>query len=319
MPEIIARSLCGDSQSDYFRDPNFTASGQPRARVAVTGLRTLWFNTGTLCNLSCSDCYIESSPRNDRLAYLLPSDLVSFVEESQTLQLPLVTIGFTGGEPFMNPDMLELLTISLSGGYRVLVLTNATRPMMKRADGLLELNSKYTDLLTIRVSLDHYRPEQHEASRGPHSWKPTLKGLKWLSDNQFDVCLAGRLSGTESESELREGFSQLLHSEEININAMNAEGLVLFPDICGNQETPEISVDCWEKLGVKSQDMMCASSRMIVRYKNAKNPSVISCTLLPYEPEFDLGDSLASAMGDVPLNHPYCSRFCVLGGGKCSN
>jgi sulfatase maturation enzyme AslB (radical SAM superfamily) len=48
-----------------FRDPGLTAKGETRATVALRDLETLWFNTGTLCNLTCRHCYIESSPRND--------------------------------------------------------------------------------------------------------------------------------------------------------------------------------------------------------------------------------------------------------------
>ena len=53
-----------------FQDPLVTARGERRAHVALKALETLWFNTGTLCNLTCQNCYIESSPKNDRLAYL---------------------------------------------------------------------------------------------------------------------------------------------------------------------------------------------------------------------------------------------------------
>ena len=41
-----------------FRDPAVTARGEPRARVALQRLDTLWINTGTLCNLTCLNCYI---------------------------------------------------------------------------------------------------------------------------------------------------------------------------------------------------------------------------------------------------------------------
>jgi len=63
---------------------------------------------------------------------------------------------------------------------------------------------------------------------------------------------------------------------------------------------------------------MCAGSRMVVKFKGAAGPTVIACTLLPYDPRFDLGPSLAGALGPVPLNHPHCAKFCVLGGGACS-
>ncbi|MFO0160527.1 MAG: radical SAM protein, partial [Alphaproteobacteria bacterium] len=50
-----------------FQDPFVTAKGERRATVALKGLQTLWINTGTLCNITCANCYIESSPRNDAL------------------------------------------------------------------------------------------------------------------------------------------------------------------------------------------------------------------------------------------------------------
>jgi hypothetical protein len=55
-----------------------------------------------------------------------------------------------------------------------------------------------------------------------------------------------------------------------------------------------------------------------VKHKGAVQPSVIACTLLPYDPLWDLGHSLAGASGSVSLNHPHCAKFCVLGGVACS-
>ncbi|AMY69739.1 radical SAM domain protein [Frigidibacter mobilis] len=63
---------------------------------------------------------------------------------------------------------------------------------------------------------------------------------------------------------------------------------------------------------------MCASSRMVVRRRGSAAASVTACTLLPYEPGFDLGPTLAGAAGPVALNHPHCAKFCVLGGASCS-
>ena len=73
----------------------------------------------------------------------------------------------------------------------------------------------------------------------------------------------------------------------------------------------------WRILNKRPDDMMCASSRMVVRRKGAAGLSVVACTLLPYEPSFDLGDSLKGALDPVKLNHPHCAKFCVLGGGSC--
>ena len=80
-----------------FRDPERTATGEPRAVVAPTGLTTLWFNTGTLCNLSCRTCYIESSPVNDALVYVGLDEVRRFLDEIAQAGLPTRQIGFTGG------------------------------------------------------------------------------------------------------------------------------------------------------------------------------------------------------------------------------
>ncbi len=87
-----------------FLDPRITADGQPRARVALSRPRTLWFNTGTLCNITCVNCYIESSPENDRLVYLSEAEVRDFLDQVAARGWPVREIGFTGGEPFMNPE-----------------------------------------------------------------------------------------------------------------------------------------------------------------------------------------------------------------------
>ena len=55
---------------------------------------------------------------------------------------------------------------------------------------------------------------------------------------------------------------------------------------------PEITEACWGILGKSPDDVMCANSRMVVKFKGAAAPTVIACTLLPYDPRFDLGRAL---------------------------
>jgi hypothetical protein len=57
---------------------------------------------------------------------------------------------------------------------------------------------------------------------------------------------------------------------------------------------------------------------MVVKAKGAERPHVVACTLLPFDPRFALGETLAGAAGALPLNHPHCARFCVLGGASCT-
>ena len=319
MTQLIARALADPPpHSAKFSDPWRTAEGKARARVALNGLRTLWFNTGTLCNLACGNCYIESTPRNDRLVYLSASEVAAYLAEAEGLALGVEEVGFTGGEPFMNPEVLDMLDSSLARGYTALVLTNAMRPMMKCDDGLKRLRQRYGERLVLRVSVDHFRQELHEEERGPRTWGPAMAGLQWLHRKGFNVRVAGRLRWGDDEHAMRLGFQRLLQACGIDLDVWDRQRLVLFPEMDAEADTPEVTTDCWELLGVQPQDMMCASSRMVVKHKGALRPSVVSCTLLPFEDGFDLGPTLAGALGDVALNHPHCSRFCVLGGGKCS-
>ncbi|MGI9327624.1 MAG: radical SAM protein [Pseudomonadales bacterium] len=301
-----------------FVDPLVTAEGKTRAQVSVSALKTLWLNTGTLCNLACANCYIESTPRNDRLAYLTRADVAAYLREIQQHSLPVSEIGITGGEPFMNPDIVPILEDCVGAGFSVLVLTNAMRPMMKCADALLDLNQRYPEQLTLRVSVDHYEQSLHEEERGDRSWKPMLNGLRWLSESGICVHAAGRTRWGDDEGELRSGFSRLFQQIGVDIDAADPAALLLFPEMDASANVPEITTECWGVLGVDPQEMMCASARMVVRRKGAAEPEVVACTLLPYEPEFSYGSSLLGSLGPVSLNHPHCARFCVLGGGSCS-
>lgn len=278
----------------------------------------MWFNTGTLCNIACAHCYIESSPRNDRLAYLSLDDVSAFLSEATATSKELREIGFTGGEPFMNPDIIAILGDALSTGRQVTVLTNAMRPMQRHAEALLDLHRRHPGRISVRISIDHFEPARHEGVRGRGTWKPAIDGLMWLSRNDFDLAVAARQLWVEPESELRAGFARLFTDLGIGLNAEDATRLLLFPEMSASTNVPEITEACWAALGKHPSSVMCADARMVVKRKGAAKPVVVACTLLPYEPEFELGSSLADAAVTVPLNHPSCSRFCVLGGSSCS-
>ncbi|MDH3596936.1 MAG: radical SAM protein [Rhodospirillales bacterium] len=301
-----------------FRDPDRTADGQKRASVALGALETLWFNTGTLCNLTCSHCYIDSSPTNDSLVYLSATEVIGYLDEIAADGLPTREIGFTGGEPFMNPEILAMLEAVLEGGFQALVLTNAMRPMMKCAEGLAALEQRFGSRLAIRVSVDHYTRALHEVERGKRSWDPMIDGLAWLSAEGFNLRVAGRSCWGEPEAETRKGYARLFAELGLAVDAGDPEALVIFPEMDAELDVPEITEACWDLLGASPDAVMCASSRMVVKRKGEVRPVVVPCTLLPYGDEFVMGETLAEADGRVKLNHPHCARFCVLGGGSCS-
>lgn len=304
-----------------FKDPLLTAKGETRAWVDLARLHTLWFNTGSLCNITCANCYMDSGPQKDDLAYLNASHVRGFLDEIKALNLPTEEIGFTGGEPFMNKALPDMLGDVLERELKALVLTNAMKPLWHNRDALLALQQKYgAERLTLRVSIDHPTPAIHEQERGLGAWAPLERSIKWLIEHGFRLDVAGRALyyAGESEAEARAAYQRLFDAWGLRLNAQNPARLVLFPEMDEAQDVPEITTACWGILNVRPDAQMCATSRMVVLRKGDLRPRVVPCTLLPYDPVFDLGSSLGEAQGAVRLNHPHCAKFCVLGGASCS-
>ena len=303
-----------------FADPQLTAKGEARATVALSDPQTLWFNTGTLCNIECANCYILSSPTNDALVYITAEEVRSYLDQLETRKWNVREIAFTGGEPFMNPQMIEMTEAALERGYEVLILTNAMLPMMRKSmrAGLLRLQAAYPTKLTLRISVDHYRADLHDAERGEGAFDKTLTGMKWLSENGFRMAVAGRSVFGDSDVDSRAGYADFFAEHGFNIDAQDPAVTVLFPEMDESVEVPEITTACWGILDKSPDAVMCASSRMVVKRRDAEKPAVLACTLLPYAPEFELGETLEEAERDVSLNHPHCAKFCVLGGASCS-
>ena len=206
-----------------FRDPLRTVLGDARASVTLQKLETLWINTGTLCNLACKTCYIESSPTNDALVYITLAEVDAFLDEAEALGTH--EIGFTGGEPFMNPDMVAMMRSALKRDFEVLVLTNAMRPMRRFDDQLAALRTEFDQQLTMRVSLDHYTQALHEAERGPNSWAKAIAGCRWLSEHGFRLAIAGRSLASESEAAARMGYAGLFAEHALRIDAFDPAAL----------------------------------------------------------------------------------------------
>jgi len=223
-------------------DPLTSWVGMTVIVVGLAALKTLWINTGTLCNLTCKHCYIESSPRNDALAYISAAEVAAYLDEIAARSLPVNEIGFTGGEPFMNPEFPAMLEAALHRGFRVLVLTNAMRPMMKLAAPLAALNERFPRRLIVRVSLDHYSGSVHEIERGRRSWGPAVAGLKWLVENGFAVHVDGRRFSGEPEPVLRAGYDRLFREHRLPIDPFDPVQLVLFPEMDAKKDVPEITI-----------------------------------------------------------------------------
>jgi uncharacterized Fe-S cluster-containing radical SAM superfamily protein len=302
-----------------FADATWTARGERRAVVPLKRLETVWFNTGTLCNIDCANCYIESSPKNDRLSYLTLGDVLPFLDEITELPHPVSLIGFTGGEPFMNPGFIAILEETLKRGFETLTLTNALKPMDRRKPDIARLARRYGQRMRVRVSLDDHRAEAHDRERGEGAFAHALDGLIWLWRAGVELEVAAQFLSGDTEEDLRQGFAALFAERGVGIDCEDDKSLLFLPEMRPGATPPEITEACWGILKKSPGDIMCSNARMVVKRKGAVSPAVAACTLLPYDRRFELGATLAEASRAVPLSHPYCATFCVLGGGSCGS
>jgi len=300
-----------------FSNEKITEKGENRAFVSLKDLKTVWFNTGTQCNLSCKNCYIESSPTNDRLVYFSLEDLSPYLLEIKKSYDSVDLIGFTGGEPFLNPHIISLLEASLETGLDVLVLTNALRVIKKHKSELIRLKTKFGSKLHLRVSLDHFTKEIHEKERGLNSFDKTIESIRDLVNDGFKISIAGRSLVHDDNHIL--GYQELFDKSQINLKLKNLDNIVIFPEMSSKKDVPEITTECWGILNKSPDDQMCATERMIVKRKGEDRAVVLPCTLLAYDKSFELGHTLEDAKKDVYLNHKFCAEFCVLGGASCSS
>ena len=144
------------------------------------------------------------------------------------------------------------------------------------------------------------------------------RGLRWLAKHGFRLDAAGRTCWGETDAESRKGYEAMFARDDIPIDAYDPSRCILFPEMDDKVEVPEITTACWSILNIDPKDIMCASSRMVVKRKGADKPAVLACTLLAYDEAFELGSTLKEAEKPIKLNHPHCAKFCVLGGGSCS-
>ncbi|EQC49302.1 radical SAM domain protein [Bacteriovorax sp. BSW11_IV] len=300
---------------DKFSDLKITADGSERAYVDPLHLKTVWFNIGTRCNLTCENCYIESSPTNDELVYINDSEVKIFLNEIQKDFTHVQLIGLTGGEPFLNPSIMKIIESVLSTGLDILVLTNAFKAVERHLDKLSELTKLYQDKLHIRISLDHYTKELHEKERGEKTFERTLQNIQKLYNQKINISIAGRSLMSEKQNESKAHYHHLFQKMGVQLSE---DKMVIFPEMDLNKSVPEITTACWDILKVSPSQQMCASERMIVKRKGQDNLTVLPCTLIAYDERFNMGHSLKEGNQRVYLCHKFCAQFCVLGGASCS-
>jgi molybdenum cofactor biosynthesis enzyme MoaA len=295
------------------KDWLLTRSGEPRGVIQAHALDELWFHTGTACNLSCPFCLEGSKPGDDRLQLLRFEDATPYIDEA--LSLGVKQFSFTGGEPFVNKDIIRILDYALR--HRpCLVLTNATEPLIKRLKHLKPLRN-HSDELHFRVSLDYADPARHDAARGEGMFAQAVKGLRELHGMGFHVSVAHQKLPDMAGDVVADGFAAVFRSAGLPEQLM----LVEFPEFHPPEThvaVPEITGRCMTEFHTEEtrRSFMCSFSKMVA--KRDGSMYVYACTLVDDDPDYVLAQTLTEALQmTVSMKHHRCFS-CFKYGASCS-
>lgn len=276
-------------------------------------LKELWFHTGTVCNLRCSFCLEGSKPGDNRLNAITLKDVIPFVQEA--IALGAEQFSFTGGEPFIISEMIDILDYALEHNP-CLVLTNATEPLLNRLHQVALLAEKPCPL-SFRVSLDYPDPEKHDSERGKGNFHLSLKTMRELHLLGFNISIARQSSAGENVDAVNRAYSPYFKEAGLPENMH----IVVFPEFHepgSHPEVPQVTKSCMTTYKTEEQrdQFMCNFSKMVVK-KNGRM-RVYACTLVDDDPDYDLGGTLTESMEErILLKHHRCYT-CFANGASCS-
>ena len=278
-----------------------TVSAANAPRVALKALDTLWFQVGgTLCNLACTHCFVSCSPTNHTHEFMTLGQVRGYLDEAA--KLGVREYYFTGGEPFLNPEMEAILEATLAVGPAT-VLTNGLLLSPSRCARLKALADATDYSLDLRVSLDGYDAASNDPIRGAGTFDRILAGVRNLADAGLNpVITVTEVCPEAATDEGKERFFALLRS--LGLDRPRLKILPVFQ--IGAEAERAGAYESWQRLraGEVPEDglehLQCSGCRM------ATDQGVWVCPILVNEPSARLGDSLADALGTFSLKHPAC-------------
>ena len=283
-------------------------------RVRLSHLDNLWFQvSGTLCNIACAHCFNNSGPNVKTFGYLSLEKAHQEIEAAE--RLGVKEFFFTGGEPFLHPQVLEMLELSLARAPAT-VLTNGMLISDRTADRLAEIERAARYSLEIRISLDGYTEEMNAAIGGKGVFRQALAGMARLSRRGLlPLVTVVRTWAEEDELEILAGFARTLKSAGYarpRIKVLPAlplgRELVRSPGTAADEDLlNEGMLD-----GFDRDLLMCSNSRVVT------DRGVWVCPLLIEKPDARLGNSLEGSASEYTLVHHACVS-CYRYGTICSN
>ena len=302
-----------EKQQNRSPDWDRTPEGHPRGFIHTHALDELWLHTGTACNLACPFCLEGSKPGDNRLQLMRFDDARPFIDEAITLGVK--QFSFTGGEPFINKDIVRILDYALRQ-RPCLVLTNATEPLIKRIRQLESLR-KHAHPLHFRVSLDHYDAAIHDHGRGEGMFAEALEGMRQLHAMGFHLSVANQMMPDMPPEVVAQRYADVFLRAKLPRDLHRVE----FPDFYPPEtvvSAPQITQSCMTDFQTEAsrREFMCAFSRMVVKQNNQCR--VYACTLVDDDPDYALADTLTESLRiPVSMKHHRCYS-CFKFGASCS-
>jgi sulfatase maturation enzyme AslB (radical SAM superfamily) len=286
---------------------------KPTPAVALAHLDDLWFQVaGTLCNLTCNHCFISCSPHNHAFDFLDLATVKKALDES--IALGVKEYYFTGGEPFINPDMVAILELTLKYGPAT-VLTNGTVFKDEWLARLRQAEDTSPYSLEFRVSIDGASAAENDPIRGPGTFDRALKGVRQLVAHGFlPIITVARTRDDQDDAALFDGFVKVLRAQGyarprvkiLPTLRLGAEVERQRGYSAEERVTPEMMQGFDEGL------LICNHSRIIT------DKGVYVCPILVEAPDARLGATLAEAQQPYALRHHACYT-CYQYGTICSN
>jgi len=294
-------------------DPPWPGDAASAPLVPLSHLDELWFQVaGTRCNLTCHHCFISCSPHNDSFGFLSLEEVTRRLEES--VPLGVKEYYFTGGEPFLNPEMVDILVLTLQYGPAT-VLTNGT--VMKDAwlQRLARAEAESVYSLELRVSIDGFSPESNDPIRGEGTFDRAMRGVRQLVQFGFlPIITAARTWPIERDREVIERFVGVLQAAgyerprlkilpTLQIGAEECRTRGYLP---GERITPEMMH------GYDVSQLVCEHSRIVT------DRGVHVCPILIESSDSLLGATLEESQVPFAVRHGACYT-CYQFGALCSN
>ena len=276
--------------------------------LQLEALDTLWLQvTGTLCNIACLHCFISCGPKNHQHEMLTVEQVRATLDAAR--KEGTREYYFTGGEPFLHPQIRELITMTLQQGP-LNILTNGILIDDETAAWLGETFRRSAYSLDLRVSLDGSTAEDNDKVRGKGTYQKIIAGIERLAQNGINpVITVTEVRPEMGRPQERAAFMQFLRG----IGLSKPRLKFLAPFLIGREVRRTRGYADDELLHEgdlfpgEEQKLQCSSCRMVT------DDGVYPCPLLINIPSAKMGETLHDGLKPIKLAWQPCYTCHVFG------